>query len=140
MFSTNAALFALELINPFFGWWHGFSLLMGVGVSVVYGGGLQYYSTRMANNIFIKRGGKEMRIEFLNAFWMPKTMNLKIIDNGYFEPSRLYNVQYSLNKKDHKIYINMPRNQYKHPEYNNLIRKILSGQELSLMKPGEKKR
>mmetsp|Transcript_18687 Transcript_18687/g.16552 ORF Transcript_18687/g.16552 Transcript_18687/m.16552 type:complete len:133 (+) Transcript_18687:21-419(+) len=50
----NSILLALELASPFFGYWHGVSLCLGIGASFMYGGMLHYYSTRIIKNIYLK--------------------------------------------------------------------------------------
>ena len=46
-------LLGFELLNPFFGWWHGlsnsFMVIMGLGSSRM----LHHYSTRMVNDMWI---------------------------------------------------------------------------------------
>lgn len=86
-FTGNAALLTFEIINPYFGWWHAFSLCTAMGASVVYGYILQYYSSRMVQDIFIKSSGKEYRVKFLNAFLKPREATFKILDNGHLSPS-----------------------------------------------------
>ena len=44
---------------------------------------LQYYSTRMVNNMWLNKDGKYVDIEFMNAFGLPKTEKMRIMNFGY---------------------------------------------------------
>jgi len=130
-FSGNAILFAFELANPFFGFWHALSLLSSITASVIYGGMLHYYSSRFVSDIFLKSNGKQIRVKLLNAFFMPQEKTLQIVDCGYLLPSRLYNVDNFTNKRD-KLYINWKRNMHSAEPYNSTLEKILKGAEIDL--------
>ena len=71
--ASNSVLFVLELTSPFFGYWHGVSLLSTVLLSLLGSRMLHYYSTRMINNIWIFKDGRNVEIEFMNAFFLQKT-------------------------------------------------------------------
>jgi len=88
----NSALLVLELVSPFFGYWHGVSLLATVLLNLLGSRMLHYYSTRMVNNMWLLRDGKTVEIEFMNAFFLPKSMSCTIRNFGYLAPSRVYNV------------------------------------------------
>jgi len=124
-------LLALEMSSPFFGWWHGFSLCLGIGTSFLYGGLLHYYSTRVIRNIYLKSDGETVRIEFYNAFFASKEETYKIQDLGYLEPSRVYNLHLAKHKSTTKMYVNIKRNMYKHPEYQEIIKQVFIGKVLT---------
>ena len=128
--SGNSVLLALELTTPFFGWWHGMSLILGIGASCIYGAMLHYYSTRIIRNLYLKNDGETVRVEFFNAFFMPKQKTMKIVDLGYLEPSRIYNLNLAKHKAEHKMYINFKRNMYRHPEYEEILRNVFMGKTL----------
>ena len=88
----NTMLLILELVSPFFGYWHGVSLLATVLLNLLGSRMLHYYSTRMVNNLWLLRDGKTVEIEFMNAFFLPKSTRCTIRNFGYLEPSRVYNV------------------------------------------------
>lgn len=69
----NSSLLALEVMNPFFGYWHAFSEAMLVAMSLVGANALHYYSVRMVNDLWICADGKNIEISFMNAFFLPKT-------------------------------------------------------------------
>ena len=134
-------MLALEFISPFFGWWHGFSLSIGLILSIGYGVILQYYSSKMVNSIHLSSDGKHAHVEFLNAFWMPKQKTLTIRELGYFAPSRIYNVDLAKYQQRETLYINLSRNVYKHPEYESMLRSMMSGKEFQFRSyPGKKSR
>ena len=66
-------LLILELVSPFFGYWHGVSLLATVLLNLLGSRMLHFYSTRMVNNMWLLRDGKTVEIEFMNAFFLQKT-------------------------------------------------------------------
>ena len=115
----NSILLALELASPFFGYWHGMSLLLGIGASFLYGGMLHYYSTRIVKNIYLKNDGETVRITYFNAFFKSKETTVRTMDLGYLEPSRVYNLYLAKHRAD-KLYINFNKNMFKHPEYRVL--------------------
>ena len=71
-------LLILELVSPFFGYWHGVSLLATVLLNLLGSRMLHYYSTRMVNNMWLLRDGKTVEIEFMNAFFLPKSTRCTI--------------------------------------------------------------
>ena len=67
---------------------------------------LHHYSTRMIQDIYLLPDGRTIEVSFFNAFWVsssadnfwlflqiPKTEKLRISNLGYFQASRLYNVE-----------------------------------------------
>lgn len=64
----NSVLLALELMNPFFGYWHGLSESLIIIFSLTGARMLHHYSTRMANNIWLHEDGKHIEVEFLSAW------------------------------------------------------------------------
>ena len=88
----NSALLILEITSPFFGYWHGISLLSTVLINLSGSRMLHYYSTRMVNSMWLLKDGHTVEIEFLNAFFMPKTEQFHIRNLGYLQPSRVVNV------------------------------------------------
>lgn len=56
---------------------------------------------------------------------------MRIVNLGYFAPSRLYNVETASYMQNRTLYINMHRNMYKHPEYEEMIKRIFNGQEIT---------
>ena len=68
--SCNAFLLVMEIISPFFGWWHGISLLASMLLSLTGTRMLHYYSTRMVNSIWLHRNGQQVEVEFMNAFFV----------------------------------------------------------------------
>ena len=123
-------MLAFELSSPFFGWWHAISLCLGVGASAFYGGMLHYYSTRMIRNVYLKNDGETVRIQLFNAFFKPKEFTAKIVDIGYLEPSRIYNIFLAKHKLDQKLYINFKRNIYKHMEMEKVLECVFQGKTL----------
>ena len=126
----NSILLALELASPFFGYWHGVSLCLGIGASFLYGGMLHFYSTKIIKNIYLKNDGETIRIKYFNAFFKSKEVTCKIVDLGYLEPSRIYHLYLAKHKAENKMYINFNRNMYKHPEYRILLEKVFRGTNL----------
>ena len=106
------------------------SLCLGISVSLFYGAMLQYYSSRVIRDMYLKNDGKTVRIEFFNAYLQTSQVEAKIIDIGYLEPSRVYNLHYSKHKLNQKMYINFKKNIYKHPEYKHILQNIFQGNEL----------
>ena len=70
-FSGNSILLALEIMNPFFGYWHGISEAMIILFSLVSGRGLHHYSTRMINDLWVYADGKHVEVAFMNAYFIP---------------------------------------------------------------------
>lgn len=62
---------------------------------------------------------------------IPKTEKLRIQNLGYLSQSRLYNVEFATYQQDRKLYLNLSRNMYKHPEYAEMIKRMFSGQEFT---------
>lgn len=90
----NTFLLVLEITSPFFGYWHGISLLTTVLLNLLGSRMLHYYSTRMINNMWVLQGGKHVEVEFMNAFFMPVTRRFSIRNLGYLAPSRVFNVNH----------------------------------------------
>lgn len=88
----NTMLLILELTSPFFGYWHGMSLLATVLLNLLGSRMLHYYSTRMINNLWLLRDGKTVEVEFMSAFFLAKRQRCTIRNFGYLAPSRVYNV------------------------------------------------
>jgi len=133
----NSLLLILELTSPFFGYWHGVSLLTTVLINLLGSRMLHYYSTRMINNIWILRDGKTVEIELMNAFFLSKTRRMNIRNFGYLAPSRVYNVSCFTYQQQESLYINTSRNVYKDPEYAALLSNIVQGREIYLGMPGQ---
>lgn len=89
---SNSALLVLEVCSPFFGYWHGISLFSTVLLAMTGSRMLQYYSSRMVNNMWLLKDGKTIEVEFMNAFFLQKTKRYTIRNLGYLEPSRVLNV------------------------------------------------
>ena len=68
-FCGNSVLLVLEVINPFFGFWHSFSESMMILFSVSGSSLLQYYSKRMINDIWLEQDGSHVEVQFMNAFF-----------------------------------------------------------------------
>ena len=62
---------------------------------------------------------------------MPKTERMRIMNFGYPEDSRLLNVIVA-SYQQRKVYINLERNSFANPEYNNMIENILIGKGIDL--------
>jgi len=88
----NTFLLILEVTSPFFGYWHGMSLLTTVMLNLLGSRMLNHYSSRMVNNMWLLRDGKHVEVELMNAFFLPQTKQFAIRNFGYYEPSRVYNV------------------------------------------------
>lgn len=69
----NTFLLILEVTSPFFGYWHGMSLLTTVMINLLGSRMLHHYSTRMVNNMWLLRDGKTIEIEFMNAFFLARS-------------------------------------------------------------------
>jgi hypothetical protein len=67
----NSFLLLLELTSPFFGYFHGMTLLTTVLLNLLGSRMLNYYSSKMVNSIWLLRDGKNVEVEFMNAFFMP---------------------------------------------------------------------
>ena len=107
----NSVLLALELMNPFFGYWHGLSESLIIIFSLTGARALHHYSTRMVNNLWLLPDGKHIEIEFMSAFMTPKTEKMRIMNFGYLADSRFLNVKsVSYQSGLRHIYINMNRN------------------------------
>ena len=109
----NSMLLALEMMNPFFGYWHGVSESLIIGFSLIGARMLHYYSTRMINNMWLLPDGKRVEVEFMSAFMMPKTETLNILNFGYLEESRLLNVKVATYQTNRKVYVSLGRNVFK---------------------------
>eukprot|EP00347_Sterkiella_histriomuscorum_P011810 403371013 len=127
----NSLLLLLEVLSPFFGYWHGVSLSMTLMFSLIGSFMIQHYSTRMINNIYILPDGQHIEIEYFNAFWIPKKEKLRVVNFGYLAPSRIFNLDMATYQQKSKVYVNLSRNLYKHPEFNEIVQKLLNGQELT---------
>ena len=107
----NSVLLALELMNPFFGYWHGLSESLIIIFSLTGARALHHYSTNMVNNLWLLPDGKHIEIEFMSAFMTPKTEKMRIMNFGYMADSRLLNVKaVSYQSGLRTIYINLNRN------------------------------
>jgi len=135
----NTALLTAEMISPrkyylfyllnfmtlvfillVFGYWHAVSESLTIGLNLIGSKMLHYYSTRMINNIWLLEDGKTVQIEFMDAFFVNKTENFRILNFGALEPSRLLNVDMAIHEMDRKVYVNKSRNLYSislNPEY-----------------------
>ena len=89
---SNSVLFALELMNPFFGFWHALSEGMICILALVSARFLHHYSTRMVNNLWLLSDGRNIEIDFMNAFFEPTSEKLRIMNFGYLQESRIYNI------------------------------------------------
>mmetsp|Transcript_18648 Transcript_18648/g.17739 ORF Transcript_18648/g.17739 Transcript_18648/m.17739 type:complete len:134 (-) Transcript_18648:135-536(-) len=109
--SCTSVLFVLEFMSPFFGFWHSFWLVSSMGFSLVGSYALHYYSTKMVNDIYLLPDGKHVQINFMSAFWFPRVdQQYKISNFGYFQSSRLLNVDFFSYQQKEKLYINLSRN------------------------------
>lgn len=63
---------------------------------------------------------------------VPKTEKMRITNLGYFMSSRIYNVDAATYQVNRKIYINMNRNMYVDPEYKEVVKRIMMGQDIAL--------
>ena len=124
-------LLGFEIVNPFFGWWHGLSNSFMVIVGLIGSRMLHHYSTRMVNNLWILQDGKHIEVQFMNAFFLPKTEKFRIMNFGYLQESRLNNTMVSTYQQDRSLYINFNRNAFHHLEHTAIIKKVMTGQELS---------
>ena len=88
----SSFLLVMEIISPFFGWWHGISLLATIMLNLTGTRVLHFYSTRMVNSLWLGTNGSQVEIEFMNAFFSEKTETFDIRSFGYLQPSRVYNV------------------------------------------------
>lgn len=88
----NSILLIMEVVSPFFGYWHGVSMLATVLASLTSARVLHHYSNRMVHNMWLLKDGNMVEVEFFSAFLMPKTDKFQIKNFGYLQPSRLYNV------------------------------------------------
>jgi hypothetical protein len=79
----NSILLALEILNPFFGFWHGFSQSLIVLFSLIGSRMLHHYSSRMVSDIWLLEDGKNVHVHFMNAFFTPKSETFKILNFGY---------------------------------------------------------
>ena len=128
----NSILLAAEVMSPLFGYWHGISEAMLIGMSLIGSYALNYYSTRMVNDLWLFDDGKTVEIEFMNAFFPPKRETYRIINFGYLQESRLYKVDTATYQQTSSVFVNQERNAFIDPEHNEVLRRILSGQELKL--------
>lgn len=121
----NSFLLILELTSPFFGYWHGMSLLVTVMLNFLGARMLNYYSSRMVNGMWLLRDGKRVEIEFMNAFFLPRVDNFAVRNFGYLQPSRVYNVDLFTYQQKESIYINQSRNVFKAPHHQEIIGHLL---------------
>jgi len=89
----NGSLLALELMSPFFGYWHAVSEALIVIFSMTGARFLHYYSTRMVHNLYLLPDGKQIEVEYFSAFGKPKKERMRIINFGYMEESRFLNLK-----------------------------------------------
>ena len=81
-------------MNPFFGYWHALSEGMMCCLSI---GGmflLHHYSTRMIKDLWIYKNGEHIEVDFMSAFFNPKSEKMRIINFGYMTESRIYNIHH----------------------------------------------
>eukprot|EP00350_Pseudokeronopsis_sp_OXSARD2_P011853 CAMPEP_0170552150 /NCGR_PEP_ID=MMETSP0211-20121228/10096_1 /TAXON_ID=311385 /ORGANISM="Pseudokeronopsis sp., Strain OXSARD2" /LENGTH=67 /DNA_ID=CAMNT_0010859721 /DNA_START=287 /DNA_END=490 /DNA_ORIENTATION=- len=65
----------------------------------------------MVNDIYLLPDGKHVQINFMSAFWFPRVdQQYKISNFGYFQSSRLLNVDFFSYQQKEKLYINLSRN------------------------------
>jgi hypothetical protein len=121
----NSFLLILEVTSPFFGYFHGMSLLTTVLLNLLGSRMLNHYSTRMVNSMWLMRDGKHVEVEFMNAFFLPQTKKYAIRNFGYYEPSRLFNVNTFSFQQTEKLYINPSRNVYQDENHQEMIRNIV---------------
>jgi hypothetical protein len=88
----NSTLLALEILNPFFGFWHGLSQSLIVLFSLIGSRMLHHYSSRMVSDMWLLEDGKNVHIDFMNAFFNPKSETMRILNFGYLQDSRILNV------------------------------------------------
>lgn len=53
-----------------FGYWHGVSMSMSLGFSLLGTYAINYYSTRMIEDIYVLKDGDWIEVKFHNAFWV----------------------------------------------------------------------
>ena len=58
----HLGLLILEVVSPFFGYWHGISLLTIVLINLGGARMLNHYSTRMINNLWLLKDGKTVEV------------------------------------------------------------------------------
>lgn len=75
-----------------FGFWHSLSEGLIILGSFIGSGFLNYYSTRMINDIWIYGDGKHIEVAFMNAFFLPKAEKMRILNFGYKQESRIHNL------------------------------------------------
>ena len=105
---------------------------MIIGFSLIGARMLHYYSTRMVNDLWLHQDGKHVDIAFMSAWGIPKTEKMRILNFGYMQESRLLNVDVATYQQLRSVYINVDRNAFHHPEHNEIIKRLMSGQELTL--------
>jgi len=127
----NGALLALELLNPFFGFWHGLSEGLIVLGSLIGSRFLHHYSSRMVNDLWIYGDGKHVEIQFMNAFFLPRTEKMRILNFGYLAESRIHNLDCATYQQERTVYINLDRNAFHHQEHQEVLKRMFSGQELT---------
>ena len=88
----NSMLLIAEVMNPFFGYYHSLSLVVTVMASLIGSRMLDYYSTKMVSNIWLHRDGRTIEVDFMNAFFLPKSGKFMIRNFGNYQPSRLWNI------------------------------------------------
>lgn len=128
----HLGLLILEVVSPFFGYWHGISLLTIVLINLGGARMLNHYSTRMINNLWLLKDGKTVEVQYMNAFFLPKSEKLAIRNFGYWAPSRVYNVSLFTYQQTQTLYMNLGRNVYKDPEYTEVIKQLVQGREIYL--------
>ena len=75
-----------------FGFWHSLSEGVIVLFSLVGARMLHHYSSRMVADMYLYEDGKHVHINYMNAFFMPKNEKMRILNFGYLQDSRIYNV------------------------------------------------
>ena len=108
----NSTLLSLEMMNPFFGYWHGVSEAMIVIFSLAGARALHHYSVRMIHNIWLLPDNKSVEVEFFGAFTMPKSEVMQIKNFGHVQESRFHNVQSVTYQNSRSLFIHTERNMF----------------------------
>ena len=53
---------------------------------------LHHYSSKMVSDMWLLEDGKNVHIDFMNAFFNPKSETMRILNFGYMQESRILNV------------------------------------------------
>ena len=128
----NSMLLIAEVMNPFFGYYHSLSLTATVLLSLTGSRMLDYYSRRMINNLWLHKDGKTVEIDYMSAFFLPRSEKYMCRNFGNYQPSRLFNVNLVQYQALQSIYINPSRNTFKSEEHAEIIQAIMAGKEINL--------